>query len=247
MIRLAAPALVMMLALVLAGCAEFDYGRSRLPPAGSAGDPPATYRVQRGDTLYRIAWRYGLSYKKVARWNHIGAPYTIYPGQRLTLRPSSGGSRSAATSTGSGSSSRSTRSAGTRSSSPAPEAKPPGDWRWPLKGKVLEGYSAGGSGKHGITIGTGGDDTVRAAASGRVVYSGSGLRGYGRLVIVKHNESYLTAYAYNRELLVTEGTRVDAGTPLAHAGRTPKGHTGIHFELRRNGNPVNPLKYLPSR
>jgi len=228
----------------LVGCAEFDYGRGQ--PHAS---PPAVYRVQKGDTLYEIALRHGLDYRRVAHWNGLSPPYTIYPGQRLNLR-SGAGRASAATDT---SREPPGSAAGQANSEPRPAggssaaAQPSSGWQWPLGGAVLSDYRAAGNGRKGITIGANGGEPVRAAAPGRVVYSGSGLRGYGRLVIVKHNEAFLTAYAYNAALLVEEGASVEAGDPVARPGRTPEGSEGIHFELRRHGNPVNPLEYLPAR
>lgn len=252
-------ALALAAALVLAGCAEFHYAERSITASGPS-QPASTsnstsYRVRRGDTLYSIAWRNGLDYRRLARWNDIAHPYTIYPGQRLTLRPSPGA----------GSSSR-----GAPDPAPAPErradpptpapstdhAEPSGDggtaaaspsWRWPVDGPVLRGFEADGAGKRGISIGGREGQPVRAAARGRVVYSGDGLRGYGNLVIVKHSERYLTAYGYNQELLVREGERVSGGQRIARMGLGPGRRALLHFELRRDGEPLDPRRFLPRR
>jgi len=241
--------LAVLLASLLGGCAEFDYGGGQ-PARGSAGPPPTVYEVRRGDTLYSIAWRHGLDFRRVASWNGIDAPYTIYPGDRLRLRPPAGGARerSAAGSgarrnAGGGRRDEDRASAGSR---PAPSGGASGvRWRWPLEGPVVRAYDAASSGKRGISIGGEPGSTVAAAASGRVVYSGSGLRGYGNLVILKHDGRFLTAYGYNRELLVAEGDEVGAGDPIARLGNGPNRQGELHFEIRRDGEPVNPIRYLP--
>ncbi len=252
----------------LGGCAGPSYRDGGRPPAGYAGEPPAVYSVERGDTLYSIAWRYDLNFRQVAYWNRIDPPYTIYPGQKLLLRPSQASNAAVATGRGSDTSDRPSSSTGavktsspatkpTSRSKPAATSKPQRReaprrdsdvaWRWPVDGPVLREFKGPNAGKQGVTIGGDAGTRVRAAADGRVVYSGSGLRGYGRLVIVRHNQTYLTAYAYNRELLVREGENVRAGQTVARMGTTPEGRGGLHFELRRNGKPVNPLSYLPRR
>lgn len=204
----------------------------------------------------------------MAYWNRIDPPYTIYPGQKLLLRPSQA-SAGAAKGGRDGTSDRPSSSTGAtdtaKTSRPAAESKPKSEatskpdrrqpprrdsdiaWRWPVDGPVLREFQGPNAGKQGVTIGGDAGTRVRAAADGRVVYSGSGLRGYGRLVIVRHNQTYLTAYAYNQKLLVREGENVRAGQTVAHMGSTPEGRGGLHFELRRNGKPVNPLRYLPRR
>ena len=238
----------LLLTLALAGgCAEFDYGRAGGgPPAGYAGQAPTVYTVRRGDTLYSIAWRYGLDYRRVAQWNRIASPYVIHPGQTLRLRePPSRGDRVARADD--------RRPAGTKSSTAAeaPAIREPAgaapDWQWPVKGEVLKHYDADGIGKRGISLAGELGSPVRAAAAGRVVYSGNGLRGYGNLVIVKHSSRYLTAYGYNRELLVREGDSVERGQVIARMGRSPEGTVALHFEIRHEGKPIDPLGSLPRR
>jgi len=118
-------------------------------------------------------------------------------------------------------------------------------WEWPAKGKLLRGYSANESGKKGITIGGRPGQPVKAAASGKVVYSGSGLVRYGKMIIIKHNETYLSAYAHNNKIFVREGTMVKSGQQIAEMGSTGTNQTILHFEIRKNGKPVNPLQFLP--
>ncbi|MEJ2687901.1 MAG: peptidoglycan DD-metalloendopeptidase family protein, partial [Gammaproteobacteria bacterium] len=120
-------------------------------------------------------------------------------------------------------------------------------WEWPTKGPVIQGYDPEQIGKKGITLGGRMGQPVRAAAGGRVVYSGSGLVGYGRLIIIKHDKDYLSAYANNSKLLVKEGERVRRGQVIARLGSSGINRVALHFEIRRDGKPVNPLRYLPKR
>ncbi|MEW9897480.1 peptidoglycan DD-metalloendopeptidase family protein [Chitinivorax sp. PXF-14] len=116
-------------------------------------------------------------------------------------------------------------------------------WQWPVVGKLIGGFAASGK---GIDIGGKRGQPVLAAAAGKVVYSGTGLRGYGRLLIVKHNKTYLTAYAHNQQLLVKEGEVVNKGDKIAEMGDSDTDQVKLHFEIRRFGKPVDPLKYLPA-
>jgi len=241
-------AIAAVLICLLAGCAEFDYGRRRAP-AGYAGSPPTVYTVRRGDTLYAIAWRYGLDFRRVARLNGIPSPYTIYPGQTLRLR---GQPRHRAAARHSPASSQRNASTPSRSSAPSPthersSAPDPSRWRWPATGTVVRRFDADRPGRQGIGLNGSRGDPVRAAAAGRVVYSGNGLRGYGNLIIVKHSDRYLTAYGYNRKLLVSEGDRVKAGEVIARMSAPGSDRPSLHFEIRRDGKPVDPLRYLPAR
>lgn len=228
-------------AVALAGC-----GSPMAPvtdrTAGSQ-PPPGSYRVQRGDTLYSISFSYGLDYRDVARWNDISPPYRIYPGQRLRLR--AGASRPAPPArTASAPPSSSQRAERPRPPDPAPRQSKL-RWQWPTEGKVIRGFSANDSGKKGIAIAGRLGQPVRAAADGEVVYSGEGLLRYGKLIIIKHNQTYFSAYAHNRVLLVAEGQRVKVGQTIAELGSSGTTRPMLHFEVRRNGHPVNPLTYLP--
>ena len=197
------------------------------------------YRVRSGDPLYAIAWAVGTDFRNLAHLNRLRAPYRIYPGQRLRLvaRALKGPARKT----------RATPRVHTahRSLPHQPHYPPPRHWLRPVRGPIVRGfapYKAGGnqgvdfSGRYGAS--------VVSAAAGRVVYSGSGLRGYGKLIIIKHNDSFLSAYAYNSRLWVHQGQRVRAGQKIAAMGRVASGRVLLHFEIRYNGAPVDPRRYI---
>lgn len=226
-----------------------------------------THEVRRGETLYSIAWRYGWDYRELARANRIPAPYTIYPGQRISLAlkaPSSSGA-SSSTSTSTSTSKPAPKPATKPASKPEP-AKPqktpapkpsetasagstvgPVTWRWPTGGQVVETFSSDNHGRKGIAISGKPNSPVVAAADGRVVYRGSGLTGYGNLLILKHSDRWLSAYAHNDRMLVKEGDAVKAGQQIAAMGATGTFRTQLHFEIRKDGKPVDPLTYLPKK
>lgn len=196
------------------------------------------YRVHPGDTLYAIARRSGHDYHTLARWNHIRPPYTIKVGQLLRLVPP----RSKLSST------RHSRPAVHRSSARFKKKSKKSLkilWRWPLKGVIARNFEQ--TGRKGIDIAATSVPLVRAAAAGKVVYSGSGLVGYGKLVIIKHGEIYLSAYGNNRRLLVREGQKVKAGQIISELAKGKTKRPVLHFEIRRQGDPVDPLNYLPRR
>lgn len=239
-------ALLLVGALLLAGCSEFDYASDRHLREGAiiAGSPDS-HTVQRGDTLYQIAWAHGVDFRDLAAWNGIAAPYVIYPGQRLTLRgqPRSASRAVAAQPAPPAGSASSATSAGS-----AVRAEPltgPIAWQWPVEGQLVRRYNPDALGRRGIGIAGTPGSTIKAAAAGDVVYSGSGLRGYGNLVIIKHSEQFLTAYGYNSELLVAEGQRVAGGDAIARMGSSGNRPGELHFEIRERGQPVNPSSYLP--
>ena len=212
--------------------------------------------VQRGDTVYRIATSNGISPLDLAMWNGIRAPYTIYPGQRLALYPQAGGaSRPPAARTVQ---SPTPARAGARPAAPtaapvstsASTAAPISNnvaWRWPADGALINRFQPGEPTRQGIDIAGTGGAPVSAAGDGVVVYSGSGLVGYGELIIVKHDEQWLSAYGHNRKRLVNEGQLVKSGQQIAELGRSGASRDMLHFEVRHNGKPVDPLLYLPKR
>ncbi|MGO1658910.1 MAG: peptidoglycan DD-metalloendopeptidase family protein [Marinobacter sp.] len=228
--------------------------------------------VRQGETLYGIAWSYGRDYRELGSANGIGPPWTIKAGQvlRLDVRGTvkSGGSRATAKASRP-SANTSTRKPQARppvqtaanSRKPAVTRKPDTSaplasrsqtvanipWRWPHSGTVIARYSASGKVNKGIDIAGKSGDAVRAAADGSVVYAGNGLLGYGNLIIVNHNEQYLSAYAHNRKIRVSEGENVKAGQVIAELGSSGSERPKLHFEIRKNGNPVDPTHYLPSR
>ena len=207
-----------------------------------------TYQVQRGDTLYAISWRTNTDFKELADWNEIDSPYVIYSGQELRLTPPTKVAKTQAIQ----------RSSKTRSSTPTrvkPKPRKPVEldrvsvgnprWLWPSKGRVISTFNARDPQRKGLKIsGKEGSDVV-ATEAGRVVYSGSGLVGYGRLIIIKHNENYLSAYGHNKALLVEQGQAITKGQTIAQMGRINDAQAGLHFEIRRNGKPVDPMKLLP--
>lgn len=196
--------------------------------------------VKKGDTLFSISLRYGVDAKQLAQWNNIPWPYTIYPGQKLRVN-STALIRSAKTSSTNTTSKPATSSTKSKGSNQV-KSIPVGDWRWPVKGKLLSKFSASNNGIDIVAeIGT----PISAASSGKVVYAGNGLRGYGNLLIIKHNDSFFSAYAHNRKLLVSEGSQVKTGQKIAELGSTGTDRAKLHFEIRKDGNPVDPLKYLP--
>lgn len=276
--------------------------------------PGGSYVVGKGDTLYSIAFRKGVDFRDLAQWNGVAAPYTIWPGQRLTLSPPAAGNVGHVTSTTTPSSVGVTRApvaaapvfetvapavtapATTASSMastphplpthpapttpvPAPAATTPAavvpvagvpaapaatvpppappaagvsrvvsgvQWRWPAEGTLVSRFNSGDA-IPGIEIAGKSGDPVHAAADGVVVYSGNGLVGYGELVIIKHSDSFLSAYGHNRKRLVKEGQRVSAGQQIAEMGSTGTTRNELEFQIRKDGNPVDPLGYLPSR
>lgn len=221
-------------ALLLKGC------------AGALTWEPDTYTVQRGDTLYAIAWRFGIDQRDLAAWNGLGSGHLIYPGQSLSLKPTAGSRVSPV---------RKKQSPARASSTPAPgpgsavrqTAVAPSEWVWPTAGQLASSFGGGALGGNGVDIaGRSGQDVV-AASGGEVVYSGSGLIGYGKLIIIKHNDAYLSAYGHNADLLVAEGARVGKGQKIAQMGEGPGKKPVLHFEIRLDGKPVDPLRYLPKR
>lgn len=222
--------------------------------AGCASTPEraGTYIVKRGDTLYSIAFRHKLDYKDLARWNRIGRDYVIYPGQKLRLSAHGSSARTASPAPKAGPSSsrratppkaRPTPSAPRR---PAIPSGPPVKWQWPVSDGTATLTSRPNGGNGLMIVGQLGQD-VRAASAGRVVYTGSGLLGYGQLIIVKHNETYLSAYGHLQSALIKEGDAVTAGQRIATMGNGPQGSPQLYFEIRINGTPGNPLALLPQR
>ena len=219
------------------------------------------YQVKPTDTLYSIAWRYGLDYKELAEWNQIDVNAVIFPGQRLLLiDPGNNNSQvSTIPKTTSGSGTKKTqevavsvdktnKSPSTANNTASTSSnRNPGKWLWPTKGKLLNTFSAKQLDRRGIDIEGEPGQAIQAVASGKVVYSGNGLAGYGNLIIIKHSDTYLSAYAYSQRRLVKEGMTVEAGKVIAKMGKHKSRTARLHFQIRKNGKPVDPLQYLPKR
>jgi len=200
--------------------------------------PTEQHIVRTGETLFTIGWRYGEDPRDLARWNKIKDASRIYPGQVILLQPPAGERRSSSSST---SKPKTARPLPTIPMQPAPP------WSWPVSGNVSVDFGKRPGTGTGILIDGNAGQPIKAAANGTVVYSGSGLIGYGELIIVKHNDTYLSAYGYNASLLVREGQAIKKGQKIATMGEGPGGKPRLHFEIRRNGKPVNPRQYLPAR
>ena len=215
------------------------------------------HRVAKGETLFSIAWRYGVDLKKLAEFNDIKPPYTIYPAQQIRLDIRSPNSKLADSESGStGAKKAGVNKTGARSgkgtsvsilSSNVDNFQSSPKWQWPVSGKLLAPFQGDSGLNKGIDLSGKLGEPVLAAASGRVVYAGSGLSGYGKLLIIKHNETFLSAYAHNDEISVKEGDLVKAGQRIADMGSSGTDRVKLHFEIRSDGSPVDPLKYLPKR
>jgi lipoprotein NlpD len=243
--------------------------------------------VQRGDTLYAIAFRAGLDVRTLASRNTIRSPYTIYPGQVLQFTGSAsqatGSTVAQATNNKSNTAKPVVRQAAgavpansnqAKSNSSAKATKPVASsnqtryvrtvpdklnknttkstqsgnkvqWHWPVRGKIISRFSSNEHGNKGVDIAGQEGSRINAAASGQVVYAGSALRGYGNLIIIKHNDDYLSAYAHNKRILVAERQQVTAGQQIAEMGSTDATDSRLHFEIRFRGKSVDPLRYLP--
>ena len=236
-----------------------------LPGAENAGKP-GYYTVKPGDTLIRIGLDHGQAWKDIARWNQLDNPNVIEVGQVLRVAPPDSAIAAAAVAADKGVVTRPVASSGPASPAAAPPAAaaaptPPAAapaapaapiapggtiaFAWPASGAVLAGFDEAHN--KGVDIGGKAGDPVQAAADGRVVYAGAGLRGYGNLIILQHNKTFLTAYAHNQKLLVKEDQTVQRGQKIAEMGSSDADRVKLHFEIRREGKPVDPLKYLPAR
>ncbi len=223
--------------LMLAGCGHNPATVQVVEQSAGQLNRSGVYVVQPGDSLYSIAWNYGLDFRSLARANGLGSPYVIHPGDRLRLRSSS--TAAAAPVPGAAKARPRDLSAGT----PATSRE---TWLWPAAGPVSRVYSGSGKLHKGIDIQGKSGQPVTVAKSGKVVYAGKGLEAYGLLIIVKHDAHYLSAYAYNKSASVKEGDSVKRGQQIARMG-TKGGQAMLHFEIRRDGKTVDPRTLLPRR
>ncbi|MBA1197586.1 lipoprotein NlpD [Pseudomonas sp. BIGb0278] len=267
--------LVVALAMgtLLTGCSSTGSSSARVVDRNNAAPKRPTvttgqYIVKPGDTMFSIAFRYGWDYKELAARNNIPAPYTIRPGQPIRFNSGSTGSTTVVSSPSSSSKTTVTRrpvgtpvpsvsggkvitsapSSTTTTVTTVPAAeRTAGGWTWPANGVLIGKFASNGSLNKGIDIAGDLGQPVFAASGGAVVYAGSGLRGYGELIIIKHSDTYVSAYGHNRRLLVREGQQVKAGQAIAEMGSTGTDRVKLHFEIRRQGKPVDPLQFLPRR
>ncbi|MEM5535913.1 peptidoglycan DD-metalloendopeptidase family protein [Neptuniibacter pectenicola] len=291
-----------LLALTIAGmlvaCGGPTYApvSERTVPAASQHNP-GQYTVRKGDTLYSIAFRYGMDYRQLAALNGVDSRYNIFPGQRLKLKsttrttsnesivresstiapkPIITSTRKTASSTHKTTPSKSTSSKTSTTAKPVSKprntaqtaSKPTAVtsaknnnkpaviktnatgkiyWKWPVTGKILSTFKTKGVVNKGVDIAGSRGVAIKAAASGKVVYAGNGLLGYGNLVIIDHNQQFLSAYAHNSRVLVKENDMVKTGDKIAEMGSSGADRVMLHFEIRRDGKPVDPLRYLPKR
>ena len=255
--------LLLFTTLGLSGCnTNAIYGDDLYNPPVYWG----SHVVKSGETLYGIAWRYGRDYRELGDANGLAPPWNIKAGQVLrldkkgTIRQTAQASPPPRQSAPAPRPATSTRAPAPTASKPAARAPAPAPqtrtgsqvasdirWNWPHSGTVIATFSESGKVNKGVDIAGNPGDAVKAAANGSVVYAGNGLLGYGNLIIVNHNEHYLSAYAHNRKILVQEGEEVKAVQVIAELGSSGTDKPMLHFEIRKNGNPVDPARYLPRR
>ncbi|MEO1581116.1 MAG: peptidoglycan DD-metalloendopeptidase family protein [Pseudomonadota bacterium] len=223
-------ALILAALVALGGCAGSWDTRSNKSGNSSQGQSaPNTgiYVVRPGDTFYSIAFRYGIAQADLARWNRLSDVSRIYPGQKLRLTKPPAGQVAAPP--------------------PRPPVVPVASWRWPTDGRLVAEFDVGAKVKRtGVLIGGKIGQPIFASADGEVVYAGSGLKGYGKLVIIQHTPNYLSAYGHNAALLVNEGDTVRSGQKIATMGETAAQKPRLHFEIRRDGQPIDPMPLLRS-
>lgn len=254
----------------------------------------SNYRVQPDDTLYSIAWAFGVDYRDLARYNNLREPYAVKPGQILrmskaktapapakpaetqpaaivtaapasppptattqsTAKPQSPPAQTKSTQQAtedktvatktSENKTAATKTAETTAAVAAVPTAARGGWKWPTQGRVVRGFSKASGGNRGIDIAGRMGQPIVAANAGKVVYAGSSLPGYGNLIILKHNDNELSAYAFNKVMMVKEGQTVAVGETIAQMGQNDKGKAILHFEIRQSGKPVNPMSYFKS-
>lgn len=233
---------VLLLSLLLTACSSDKAAKSSRNEGSFSG---SVYTVKRGDTLSRISRMTGTSVGELARNNGISPPYTLRVGQKIRVKGQSGSTSSKKTTVAKTSSPRTSGSSSVATVAlPAVGSK---CWRWPTSGNVVESFSNSDGGNKGIDISGKRGQPVYAAAAGTVVYVGNQLRGYGNLVMIKHNEDYITAYAHNDTTLVNNSQKVKAGQQIATMGNSGADSVRLHFQIRYRATAIDPIRYLPPK
>ncbi|MFQ3171055.1 MAG: lipoprotein NlpD [Oleispira sp.] len=246
---------IIAICVVMTGCLSSREFISTEEKFSESKKTTGFHRVEKGDTLFSIAWTYGWDYHELANTNSIVKPYTIYVGQKIDIvNPPLVKKSSIVSSAGKTSKWKPKKEKPTASrveprqnTTVNPLLGTQKGWKWPAKGKVIGRFLANDSQNKGIDIAGELGESVSAGASGTVVYAGKGLRGYGNLVIIKHDSKFLSAYAHTSRILVREKEKIKAGQIIAEIGSTGTNRVKLHFEIRRNGRPVDPLQFLPKR
>jgi len=227
---------LLSLAVLISGCAKPRV--IKLPPVTEGWHKSSAIRnayvVQKLDTLYSIAWAFGVDYRDLANINNLHPPYILRSGQRLYITSPSKSIKQRMKS----------QIEFAQRTSPA---KPLLGWLWPASGKIASFFNTKLGGNKGVDIAGSLGVPILACNHGTVVYGGEGIRSYGKLIIIKHNDDYLSAYAYNQHILVAEGQKITTGQKIATMGKDNEGRATLHFEIRHFGKPVNPLLYLPKK
>lgn len=254
--------------IALAGCASKGQRAPVVdltnPPASTASATPGSYVVKSGDTLFKIARANNVDVDTIKRLNNLSDPNQIHVGQVLKLSGSGGGQPQPITGGKIPAKPLEPAEGGATGGEPAPAPATPAtpatpaetkpvtraadvgviNWGWPSTGQILQTFNANSK---GIDIAGNPGDPVVAAADGKVMYSGNGVRGLGNLIIINHQNGFITAYAHNRALLVKTGQDVKRGAKIAELGQSDTNAPKLHFEIRRQGTPVDPMQYLPAR
>jgi lipoprotein NlpD len=227
--------LTIIVVMNLIGCQSSQMAPvEELHPQYAMSHQEHSYVVRPGDTLYAIAFLYDQNVKRLAEFNHMAYPYSVHVGQTIKLAPFE--------------SPRQFKNTYLRFKPTHPiYTSWKSNWQWPTMGKVAPKNLNNPIEAKGITIIGRPNQNVVAAAKGVVAYAGNGLPGYGNLILIKHPNDYLSAYAFNSNLQVREGQLVQQGQKIANMGMVDSSHWGLHFEIRYHGQTLNPLKYLPRR
>lgn len=238
--------LFLILCLMLSSCQERVGLAPVVDASRGARQSGTSYTVNRYDTLYAIAFRYDKDYRTLAALNHLSPPYKLYVGQHIHLRPVVSAYRPTQVAHAYRMVSRPQPVPHYYMSKPSPpiSSRIGKHWTWPTKARQIITYFSPSAGQKGIDIVGHQGDKIYAANHGVIAYAGDGLNGYGNLIIIKHDNQLLTAYAHNARNIVREGQRVRAGDVIADMGRIDRRYWGLHFEMRQWGKPVNPLYYL---